>query len=257
MLLLLLLLLLLMPFPLPARIRVCENSRPRPIRIPCEVVMLSIIACAVDLSQSLSFHPIDVAKLEGVLGSIRKVSEVGIADTVQVEELDYLHGECCLALGKIGGDDRLGLRWGWSLEGKYRRLRGSWWNLDRYLWWRVLHMNDRGGRLDGHRHRWRLLERWERRRRFFCGKLGRYYRWRLGVWGALVGRRGYDGRRHRGLWGRFGRHQLLHIKTRRESLDRYDRCARQGRRTWGRTWRLPEGRRGHWGRTSRRWWGLR
>ena len=56
--------------------------------------MLSIIACAVDLSQSLSFRPIDVAKLEGVLGSIRKVSEVGIADTVQVEELDYLHGEC-------------------------------------------------------------------------------------------------------------------------------------------------------------------
>ena len=41
MLLLLLLLLLLMPFPLPARIRVCENSRPRPIRIPCEVVMLA------------------------------------------------------------------------------------------------------------------------------------------------------------------------------------------------------------------------
>ena len=169
--------------------------------------MLSIIACAVDLSQSLSFRPIDVAKLEGMLGSIRKVSEVGIADTVQVEELDYLHGECCLALGKIGGDDHLGLRWGWSLEGNYWRLRGSW---------------------------------WERRRRLFWGNLGRYYRWRLGVWGALVGRRGYDGRRHR------------------ESLGRYDsRCARQGRRTWGRTWGLPEGRRGHWGRTSRRWWGLR
>ena len=78
--------------------------------------MLSIIACAVDLSQSLSFRPIDVAKLEGVSGSIRKVSEVLMAETVQVEELDYLHGECCLALGKIGGDDRLGLRWGWSLD---------------------------------------------------------------------------------------------------------------------------------------------
>ena len=192
--------------------------------------MLSIIACAVDLSQSLSFRPIDVAKLEGMLGSIRKVSEVGLADTVQVEKLDYLHGECCLALGKIGGDDRLGLRWGWSLEGNYWRLRGSWWNLDRYLWWRVLRMNDRGGRLDGYRHRWRLLARWERRRRLFWGNLGRYYRWWLGVWEALVGRCGYDGRRHR------------------ESLGRYDRrCARQGRRTWVRTWGLLEGRRGPWG----------
>ena len=133
--------------------------------------MLSIIACAVDLSQSLSFRPIDVAKLEGVSGSIRKVSEVLMAETVQVEELDYLHGECCLALGKIGGDDRLGLRWGWSLDWCYRRLRGSWWNLDRYLWWRVLHMNDRGGRLDGHRHRWRLLQSWKMGRRFFGGTL--------------------------------------------------------------------------------------
>ena len=217
-----------------------ENSRPPPIRMPCEVVMLSLIAIAVDLSQSVSFLPIDVAMLEGMLGSLRKVFEVGLAHKVQVQELDYLHGECCLALGKIGGDDHLGLRWGWSLEGNYWRLRGSWWNLDRYLWWRVLRMNDRGGRLDGNRYRWRLLARWERRRRLFWGNLGRYYRWRLGVWGALVGRRGYDGRRHR------------------ESLGRYDsRCARQGRRTWGRTWGLPEGRRGHWGRTSRRWWGLR
>ena len=131
--------------------------------------MLSIIAFAVDLSQSPSFRPIDVAKLEGVLGSIRKVSEVGIADTVQVEELDYLHGECCLALGKIGRYDRLGLRFGWNLDRCYRRLIGSWWNLDRYLWWRVLHMNDRGGKLDGHRHRWRLLQSWKRGRRFCFG----------------------------------------------------------------------------------------
>ena len=129
--------------------------------------MLSLIACAVDLSQSVTFLPIDVAKLEGMLDCLRKVSEVGLAHKVQVQELDYLHGECCLALGKIGGDDRLGLRWGWSLEGKYRRLRGSWWNLDRYLWWRVLHMNDPGGRLDGKLHSGRLLQRWERRRRFF------------------------------------------------------------------------------------------
>ena len=47
--------------------------------------MLSSIACAVDLSQSLPFRPIDVAKLEGVSGSIRKVYEVLIAETVQVE----------------------------------------------------------------------------------------------------------------------------------------------------------------------------
>ena len=94
--------------------------------------MLSIIAFAVDLSQSLSFRPIDVAKLEGVLGSIRKVSEVGIADTVQVEELDYLHGECCLAPGKIGRYDSRGLRFWWILDRCYRRLLGFWWNLDRY-----------------------------------------------------------------------------------------------------------------------------
>ena len=114
--------------------------------------MLCIIAFAVDLSQSLSFRPIDVAKLEGVLGSIRKVLEVAIADAVEVEELDYLPAKCCLALGKIGGHDRLGLRWRW-------------------LGWRVLHMNDRGGRLDGHRHRWRLLERCDSRWRFFGGTL--------------------------------------------------------------------------------------
>ena len=94
--------------------------------------MLSSIACAVDLSQSLPFRPIDVAKLEGVSGSIRKVSEVGIAETVQAEELDYLHGECCLALGKIGRYDRRGLRFWWSLDRYYRRLLGLWWNLDRY-----------------------------------------------------------------------------------------------------------------------------
>ena len=133
--------------------------------------MLCIIAFAVDLSQSLSFRPIDVAKLEGVLGSIRKVLEVAIADAVEVEELDYLPAKCCLALGKIGGHDRLGLRWRWSLDWCYRRLLGSWWRLDRYLGWRVLHMNDRGGKLDGNRHRWRLLQSWKRGRRFFCGTL--------------------------------------------------------------------------------------
>ena len=107
--------------------------------------MLSIIAFAVDLSQSLSFRPIDVAKLEGVLGSIRMVLEVAIADAVEVEELDYLPAKCCLALGKIGRYDCRGLRFWWSLDRCYRRLLGFWWNLDRYFWWRVLHMNDRGG----------------------------------------------------------------------------------------------------------------
>ena len=49
--------------------------------------MLSSIACAVDLPQSLPFRPINVAKLEGVSGSIRKVSELGIAETVQAPKL--------------------------------------------------------------------------------------------------------------------------------------------------------------------------
>ena len=47
--------------------------------------MLSSIACAVDLDQSLLCRPIDAAKTEGVHGSIRKVSELGIAETVQAE----------------------------------------------------------------------------------------------------------------------------------------------------------------------------
>ena len=94
--------------------------------------MLSSIACAVDLSQSLPFRPIDVAKLEGVSGSIRKVFELGIAETVQVEELDYLHGECCLAPGNIGRYDRRGLRFWWILDRCYRRLSGFWRKLDRY-----------------------------------------------------------------------------------------------------------------------------
>ena len=109
-----------------------QNSLPHPSRIPCQVVMLSSIACAVDLSQSLPSRPIDVAKLEGVSGSIRNVSELGIAETVQAEELDYLHGECCLAPGKIGRYDRRGLRFWWNLDRYYRRLLGFWWNLGRY-----------------------------------------------------------------------------------------------------------------------------
>ena len=96
--------------------------------------MLSSIACAVDLPQSPPFRPIDVAKLEGVSGSIRKVSELGIAETVQVDELDYLHGECCLAPSNIGKYDRRGLRFWWSLDKYYRRLLGLWWNLDRSSW---------------------------------------------------------------------------------------------------------------------------
>ena len=144
--------------------------------------MLSIIAFAVDLSQSLSFRPIDVAKLVGALGSIRKVLEGGIALSVKVEELDYLPGEGCLPLGKIGGYDRLGLRWGWSLDWCYRRLLGSWWRLDRY-WGRLdryrLHMNDRGNG----RHRWRLLQSWTRGRRFFVEpwQVLSLAAWRLGV----------------------------------------------------------------------------
>ena len=88
--------------------------------------MLSSIACAVDLDQSLPFRPIDVAKTEGVNGSIRKVSELGIAETVQAEELDYLHGECCLAPGKIGRYDSRRLRFWWNLGRYYRRLLGFW-----------------------------------------------------------------------------------------------------------------------------------
>ena len=69
---------------------------------------------------------IDAAKLEGVIDGIGQVSEPGLAETVQAEELRHLDGECLLAPGKIGRYDSRRLRFWWNLDRCYRRLLGFW-----------------------------------------------------------------------------------------------------------------------------------
>ena len=52
--------------------------------------MLSSIACAVDVVQSVRFRLIDAGKPVGVTDGIRKASEVGLAQTVQAEKAGSL-----------------------------------------------------------------------------------------------------------------------------------------------------------------------